>query len=110
MSAKMSYRIDHDEIIPKLIERLEKEHKELNPKLEHIVELAQSGNLKVAESMLESIREQILRHAVEEEARIIKVIADKAEPELETSAEIMRHHRRVSEFFEDKLPHLSELP
>jgi len=72
----MSYRIDHDEQIPKLIERLEREHRELDPKLDHILELSESGNLQVAESILLSISQVILRHSVEEEARIIQVIAD----------------------------------
>jgi len=106
----MSYRVDHNEPIPKLIERLEREHRELAPKLDHIAELADSGNLKVAESMLLSLSQEILRHAVEEEARIIQVIADNAKPELERSAEVMRHHRRIEEFLQEKLPHISELP
>jgi iron-sulfur cluster repair protein YtfE (RIC family) len=106
----MSFRIDHNEPITRVIERLEREHRELAPKLDRAVELADSGNLKVAESVLESISEQILRHAVEEEARIIQIIADNAKPELEESAEIMRYHRRIEEFLKDKLPHLSELP
>jgi hypothetical protein len=105
----MSYRIDHSEPIPKLVERLEKEHRELAPKLDHAVELADERNLKVAESILNSMSQQILRHAVEEEARIIQVIADNAKPELERNAEVMRHHRRIEEFLEEKLPHLSEL-
>jgi len=40
----------------------------------------------------------------------MRVIAEKAPNELETSTEIMRHHRRVTEFFDEKLPHLSEMP
>ena len=106
----MSYRIGHSEPIPKLVERLEREHRELAPKLDHVVVLAEEGNLKVAESILNSISQQILRHAVEEEARIIQVIADNANPELERNAEVMRHHRRIEEFLNEKLPHLSELP
>lgn len=106
----MSFRIDHDEPIPELVERLEREHHELAPKLARVVELADSGNLQVARSMLLSLSQQILRHAVEEEARIIQVIADNAKPELERNAEVMRHHRRIEEFIQEKLPHLSELP
>jgi hypothetical protein len=106
----MSYRVDHSEPIPKLVERLKSEHRELGPKLDHIVELADAGNLKVAESALQSLSQQILRHAVEEEARIIQVIADKAKPELDRNAEVMRHHRRIEEFLQEKLPHLDELP
>ena len=106
----MSYKIDHNEPIPKLIARLEREHRELIPKLDRVLELSESGNLRVAESTLLSISQEILRHAVEEEARIIQVIADKAKGNLERSAEVMRHHRRIEEFLQEKLPHLSELP
>lgn len=106
----MSYKVDHNEPIPKLIERLEREHRELAPKLDHVMELADAGNLKVAESILLSISQQILRHAVEEEARIIQVIADNAKPELEKNAEVMRQHRRIEEFLNEKLPHITELP
>jgi hypothetical protein len=91
----MSYRIDHSEPIPKLVERLQREHRELAPKLDRVMELADAGNLKVAESILNSTSQQILRHAVEEEARIIQVIADNAKPELERNAELMRHHKRI---------------
>ena len=106
----MSYKIDHNEPIPKLIERLEREHRELDPKLDHVLELSESGSLRVAESVLLSISQEILRHAVEEEARIIQVIADKSKSDLERSAEVMQHHRRIEEFLQKKLPHLSELP
>jgi hypothetical protein len=106
----MSYRIDHNEPIPKLIERLEREHRELDSKLDHVLELSESGNLRVAESTLLSISQEILRHSVEEEARIIQVIADNSKADLERSAEIMRHHRRIEEFLQGKLPHLSEMP
>jgi 5-methylcytosine-specific restriction endonuclease McrBC GTP-binding regulatory subunit McrB len=104
----MSYRIDHNEPIPKLIERLKEEHREMYPKLDHVIELADSGDLKVAESILDSLSQQILRHSVEEEARIMQVIADKAQPEVEKNAEIMRHHRRIEEFIKDKLPYLKD--
>jgi hypothetical protein len=73
----------------------------------HIRTLAQ---ILLSESVLNSLSQQILRHAVEEEARIIQIIADKANPELERNTKGMRHHRRIEEFLQDKLPRLSELP
>ena len=106
----MSYRVDHNEPIPKVVERLEREHRELAPELERVENLAESGSLSVAQSILQSLSQRILRHAVEEEAVIIRVIAEKAPNELETSTEIMRYHRRITEFFNDKLPHLLEMP
>ena len=50
----MSYKVDHNEPIQKLIERLEREHRELDLKLDHVLELSESGNLRVAESTLRS--------------------------------------------------------
>ena len=38
------------------------------------------------------------------------MIADKSKSDLERSAEVMRHHRRIEEFIQEKLPRLSELP
>jgi hypothetical protein len=106
----MSYRVDYNEPIPKLIERLEREHRELDSKLARVLELSESGNLRVAESTLLSISQEILRHEVEEEARIIRAIADNSRDDLERSAEVTQYHRRVDEFLKEKLPHLSELP
>ena len=106
----MSYRVDYNEPIPKLIERLVREHRELDPKPAHVLELSESGNLRDAESELVSISQGILRHAVEVEARIIRVIAVNSKGDLEKSAEVMQHHRRIEEFLQEKLPHLSEFP
>lgn len=95
--AHLSFRIDHSEPIPALVARLENEHKELSSELDHVIRVAGSGDLKVAESILLSLSQQFLRHAVEEEARIIRVIAEKAHTELERNSEVMRHQsRRIS--------------
>lgn len=102
--------MDYNEPIPKLVERLVKEHRELESKLDRATQLAKANNLKEAETVLNPLSSQILKHAVEEEARIIRVIADNAKPELERNAEVMRYHRRVEEFLKDKLPRLSEFP
>ena len=106
----MSFRLDYEEQIPEVVERLLEEHQEIHLKIERIVAEASKGNLPVAISLLNLIKPQILRHAVEEEARIVRVIADKAKPELERNANVMRHHRRIEEFMQDRLPHFGDMP
>ena len=106
----MSFKLDYNEPIAKVVERLTEEHKELHSKLERILWEEKSGNLPVAISLLNLIKPQILRHAVEEEALIARVIVAEHENESRESIEIFQQHRRIEEFLQDKLPRLSELP
>jgi hemerythrin len=121
---KLSYKLDYQEPARKVLERLEDEHAEFRAKLARIIGETESDNLGVATSLLVLFKPLILRHAVEEEARIMRVIAAhrdsdangrmhdeaKKEGEVRKSIEVMREHRRITEFFAEKLPHLDELP
>jgi hypothetical protein len=106
----MSFRLDYNEPIPKLVERLKGEHNELHVKLERIVSEIKIGNLPVAISLLNLDKAEILRHAVEEEARLVRSIMEESRDESNQSIEIMQQHRRIEEFLQIKLPHLGELP
>lgn len=106
----MSYKLDYKEPVAKVIERLVKEHEELHAKLERILEESETGDLRVAISLLNLIRPEILRHAVEEEARLMRVIMQKSRNEANRSIEIMQQHRRIEEFLQAKLPYLQESP
>ena len=68
----MSFRVDYNEPISDVVTRLIEEHKEIDRKLERISEITSNkdGNLKVAISLLDAVSTEILRHAVEEEARL----------------------------------------
>ena len=107
----MSYRIDHEESIETLVSKLKEEHEEIDRKLRRILEVSQRRNadLKVAVSMLNAMRPLVLRHAVEEEARLAKVIMSSAEARKKSQLPvgILQEHRRIKEFY-DELPYLLE--
>lgn len=106
----MAYRLDYDEPISKVIERLKREHLELKERLLYIQEEAGTRDLKVAASLLKSVKFEILRHEVEEEARVAGVIMEKARVQSQQTIDIIRYHRRVSEFLREELPQLTEQP
>ena len=101
--------MDHGESIPSVVSRLKEEHREIDRRLEQISEFTEkkSGDLKVAVSMLNAISPVILRHAVEEEARLAQVIMNSSETRKrsEGSVRILQEHRRIKEFY-DELPYL----
>jgi len=101
--------LDYEEPIPQVVKRLRKEHTELHSKLERIVAEVKTGNLAVAISLLNLIKPQILRHAVEEEARLTRSIMRESRDESGPSIKIFQQHRRIEEFLQDKLPYLDEL-
>src|SRR5579875_819200 len=107
----MSYRLDYEEPVPVVLERLEEEHREIDNKLSRIAEICESqeGKLSVALSLLNTIKTEILRHAVEEEARVARAILQSKETKQESyeSISILQEHRRIKEFLEEKLPYLS---
>lgn len=105
----MSYTLDYDEPIPRVVERLKRDHKELESKLAQIQKAVDDGKPKVAISLLNSIGQQLLRHAVEEEARLMRVIMWEFKKESEESISIMRYHREISAFLKQRLLKLPEL-
>ena len=106
----MSYTLDYDEPLPKVVARLKKEHKELEPKLKRVEQLSKNGDLGAAISQLNAIKLTLLRHAVEEEARLMRVIMWEFEDDSVDSIIILRYHRKIAEFFERTLPSLATLP
>lgn len=103
----MSYRLDYLEPIPKVVERLEGEHLEFGHKLERI---KTTKNTKVAISLLALLKPEILRHAIEEEARLVRTIMKESKSESTESITVMQEHRRITEFLNDVMPHLQEIP
>ncbi len=106
----MTYALDYDEPIPKVILRLKDEHRMLEPKLNEIEQMSRSGDLSAAIRRLDTIKLTLLRHAVEEEARLMRVIMWEFKDESGDSIAILRYHRRIVEFYERTLPSLSKLP
>lgn len=106
----MTYTLDYNEPLPKVIARLEDEHKKLDSKLNQIERLNKSGDLGAATKQLDAIKLTLLRHAVEEEARLMRVIMWEFKDESGDSIIILRYHRKIVEFFERTLPSLAALP
>jgi hemerythrin superfamily protein len=102
--------LDYNEPLPKVIERLKSEHRELAQKLLRIERLSETGDLKVVFTELEVIKPLVLRHAVEEEARLMRPIMWEFKDKAEESIITLRYHRELVDFLEHKLPNLTTLP
>src|SRR5438067_11716997 len=90
-----------------MVQRLKAEHREFRLQLIQIEEASDFNSHKAIE-MLKKIRKPILRHAVEEEARIVRVIMQKAKDESEESIRVMQEHRGIIEFLEKRIPQLED--
>jgi hemerythrin superfamily protein len=103
----MEYKIDFSEPIPKMVQRLKNEHHVFRLELVQIEETSKANSEKAIE-MLKEISKPILRHAVEEEARIMRVIMEKAKDQSEQSIKIMQEHRWILEFLDERIPQLEK--
>src|SRR5208283_2578189 len=106
----MSYRLDYHESIPNVVSRLRQEHKEIGRKLQRISKICdkKDADLRVAVSLLKAVSTEVLRHAVEEEARLASAIMNSSKEgkasDVARSLKILQEHRRIKEFFDDELP------
>jgi len=103
----MSFRINFEEPIPDLIERLQKEHRHFESKLAEL-EAADTFN-KHSMEILEELSGPIVRHAVEEEARIMRVILHKAKRQSEESIKIAQEHNWIADFIRKTMPMLASM-
>ena len=104
----MSKKIDLSEPIKKVSERLLRQHSDLLAELDAIDDECKKNPLKAVE-MLKNIKSAILQHSVEEEARLIRIIMQKAKSESAESVKVMQEHRWVVDFLERKLDSLVTL-
>ncbi len=91
-----------------MIERLKHEHRDFESRLLQIEESSRT-NSKQAIEMLEDLGKSILRHAVEEEARIMRVIMQKAKDHSEQSIRVMQEHKQIIEFLDKTISQLKTL-
>lgn len=103
----LEYKVDFSEPIPKMIERLKVEHRDFESRLSNVEESSRT-NLKQAIDMLEDLGKSILRHAIEEEARIMRVIMQKAKDHSEQSIKVMQEHRQIIEFLDKTVSKLKD--
>ncbi len=99
----MDYKINFDEPIPQMIERLKQEHIDFELTLEKITKYIDENKIKDALQTLHNMSELIIKHAVEEEARLMRVIMQKAKEESSDSIKIMQEHNWVVDFLKHKL-------
>jgi hemerythrin-like domain-containing protein len=63
----------------------------------------EDNNVTLASEMIQSISDEIIHHAVEEEARLMRVIMHKAEEESAESIKIIQEHNWVVNFLKNRI-------
>jgi hemerythrin-like domain-containing protein len=96
-------RINFDEPIPEMIERLKTEHKEFESRLADVETSIKDNNIIRATEIVKGFRNRIIHHAVEEEARLMRVIMHKGKDESAESIKIMQEHNWVTNFLKNRL-------
>ena len=99
----VSRRINFDESIHRMIERLKSEHVIFESNLVQIENSIKMNNIKLAAQLVRDMGEKIIQHAVEEEARLMRVIMKNAKDESSESIKIMQEHNWLMNFFKNKL-------
>ena len=87
-----------------MVERLRTEHRDFRLELIEIEETSKFTSYKAIEKLKE-IGRLILRHEIEEEARIIQVITEKVK-EPERWVKIIQEHRGIVDLLEKKISQL----
>jgi hypothetical protein len=104
MLAPNRKRINFNEPIPELIERLKREHRSFESKLNDADNIINRNNDIVSGTrIISNMSKSIIHHAVEEEARLMRVIMHSARDESAESIKIMQEHNWVLDFFKNNL-------
>ncbi|MDN5847247.1 MAG: hypothetical protein L0H53_13350 [Candidatus Nitrosocosmicus sp.] len=104
----MDYKIDFNESIPDMISRLKQEHVEFELTLNKIIKYNDENNINEAIEAMHGMSESIFKHAVEEEARLMRVIMQKAKEESTDSIKIMQEHNWVVDFLKHRIPSIED--
>jgi len=99
----MDYRINFNEPIPQMIERLKQEHVGFESTFKRIEKSINENAIKEAIKVIHDISESIIKHAVEEEARLMRIIMHDAKEESADSIKIMQEHNWVIDFLKHKM-------
>jgi archaellum biogenesis ATPase FlaH len=99
----MDYRINFNEPIPQMIERLKQEHLDFESTFKRVEKYINENAIKEAIKTIHDLSESIIKHAVEEEARLMRVIMHNAKEESAESIKIMQEHNWVVDFLKHKL-------
>ena len=104
----MTYKINFDESIPDMIERLKQEHVQFKITLNKITKYNKENNINKAIETIRDMSQPIIKHAVEEEARLMRVIIHNAKEESADSIKIMQEHNWVVDFLKQKILTIKE--
>src|SRR5690606_12271382 len=104
----MDYKINFDESIPDMIGRLKQEHVQFRITLDKITNYNDENNINKAIETIHEMSQPIIKHAVEEEARIMRVNMHNAKEESADSIKIMQEHNWVVHFLKQKIPTIKE--
>jgi hemerythrin-like domain-containing protein len=96
-------RINFDESIPDMIRRLEMEHKEFESQLTEVETNIEDNSIIRAAEIIKGFSNRIIHHAVEEEARLMRVIMHKGKEESAESINIIQEHNWVMNFLKNRL-------
>ncbi len=97
-------RINFDEPITNMIERLKSQHLNFETQLQEVESAINNDkDIAYAAKIIRSMSESIIYHAVEEEARLLRVIMHKAKDESSESIKIMQEHNYVINFLKTNL-------
>ncbi len=102
----MDYKINFNEPIPQMIERLKQEHLNFELTFKKTEKYIDENEIKEAIKIIHDTSESIIKHAVEEEARIMRVIMQNAKEESTNSIKIMQEHNWVVDFLKHKLQNI----
>jgi hemerythrin-like domain-containing protein len=100
----MDYKINFNESIPDMVDRLKQEHVQFGINLDKITNYNDGNNIDKAIETIHDMSESIIKHAVEEEARIMRVIMHNAKEEAIDSIKIMQEHNWVVSFLKYRIP------
>jgi hemerythrin-like domain-containing protein len=103
MSRNRTREIDFNEPIPQMIERLKSEHRSFESKIAEVQGSINNDDIIHATAIIRSMANKVTHHAVEEEARLMRVIMQKTKDESPESIRIMQEHNWVMNFFKNKL-------
>ena len=103
----MDYKINFDESIHEMIERLKQEHVQFRITLNKITNYNDENNIDKAIETIRKMSQPIIKHAVEE-ARLMRVIMHNAKKESTDSIKIMQEHNWVVDFLKQKISTIKE--
>lgn len=102
------YAIDYEAPISRVMKTLMVRHRDIEELLSEVEDLVERRKPRVAISLLNVAAPLILRSAVEEEARVMRVVMQKNKSKSQRSVAIAREHRAMVDFLKHELPTLGK--